>query len=295
MIKETIFNNMEDINTLPTSNPEQEIEITPQEVLDFFTNNTEEDKKAQKEQQTIKGKTRIVNEDGDVELTIPREAWKNAGLDEELQQVQDSATNPASSAPIPEIFDPTVENKYTNELLHSSVTKQTQDRMLYDLSKVTITDDEKEYYLRTVLDGNEPLDLYVTVGNRRKIGFQCISKTIEVQNLIGKLADIYINEKDPNDKTQYLHTTFEGGMYLLKLNAMFCLKGEGDEDGVKKPALFKEIPLDIPFSEQQAIVEENIQIINKLSFAKWNAMLNILRIFEQKEVLLGAELISGDF
>lgn len=294
MIKETIFKEENNITTNT-----QEIEVTPQEVLDYFTNNSstpsiEGTEDVTKEDTSEKGKAKVINDKGDVELTISRDVWKKAGLDDLDQKKQEEIVDPASTAPVPEISDPLLNNDYTQELLHSSVMSTTQNKMLYDLSNVTITDDEKEYYLRTVLE-NEPLHLYVTVGNKHKIGFDCRSKTIAVQNLITKLADAYITERDPNDKTQYKHSTFESGIYLLKLNAMFCLGGEGDEDGVKKPGLFKAIPLDIPFTEQQAIVEENNKIIDGLAFAKWNAIINILRIFEQKEALLGAELISGDF
>lgn len=296
MTKEKIFKNMEsEITSQKDYQESTDIDVTPQEVMDYFTNNTTTyNTTRENKQETQQGKVRVLNDKGDIELKIPRKEWIQAGLDEETLKSQESATNPTETAPIPEIVDPLITNGYTQELLHSSVMSSTQNRMLYDLSKVTITDDEKEYYLRVVLE-NEPLELYITVGNKNKIGFNCKSKTIAIQNLITKLADVYITERDPNDKTQYKHSTFESGMYLLKLNAMFCLGGEGDEDGVKKPGLFKEIPLDLPFVEQQVIVEENNKIIDGLSFAKWNAIINILRIFEQKEALLGAELISGDF
>lgn len=276
---------MDDINTLPKENSPQEIEITPQEVLDYFTNNTKAN--AQKLNQ------KVVSANGDVELKISHEEWKASGLDDsELNKTLESL-DPAVTAPVPEISDITMSNAYTQELLQSSVTTEAQVKLLYDLSKVTITDSEKEHYLRSVLN-NEQLELYVTVGNKHKIGFNCVSKTIEIQNLITTLANIYINERDENDNTKYKHNTYESGLYLLKLNAMFCLQGEGDTD-CKKPSMFIPIPLDISFERQQELVQQNIAIIDKLPFAKWNAMLNIMRIFEQKEVLLGAELISGDF
>lgn len=292
MIKETIFTNMEDIEQLPTESVQQDIEITPQEVLDYFSNNQETNTK--EEPSTNKGKARVINEEGDVELTISRETWKKAGLDDLEQKQYEEVTDPSSTPPIPTIADELLTNKYTEELLHSKLTSSVQDKMLYDLANVTIDDKEKELYLRSVLE-NIPLKLYVTVGKNRKIGFNCISKTIALQNLITKLAAIYIDEKDENDTSKYKHSAFESGMYLLKLNAMFCLKEEGDEHGPQKSSLFTPIPENLPFDEQKKIVDQNLEIIDNLSFAKWNAIINIMRIFEHKEVLLGAELVSGDF
>ena len=291
MNKEQIFTNMKDIQNLPNSNPEQEIDITPQEVLDYFTNNSEQDKaNAAKKQNTSK----IINDKGDVELTISREEWKAAGLDEATEQKAAEIANPAASAPIPEIYDPTITNSYTNELFYSKITATTQEKMLYDLSKVTIDDDEKEYYLRTVLE-NEPLELFVTIGEKARIGFMCRSKTIEIQNLITALADSYITTRDSNSPETYKHNTFECGMYMLKLNAMFCIQSQRDIYNANNTKIFVDVPIDASFEEQQILVKQNIEIIDKMSFAKWNLILNAMRIFEQKEVLLGANLVSGDF
>jgi hypothetical protein len=106
---------------------------------------------------------------------------------------------------------------------------------------------------------------------------------------------VYINEKDsPTDK-DYKHNTFECGMYMLKLNAIFCIKGQTDSYSSKNTSIFSDIPLEASFEDQQTLVKQNIEIIDKMSFAKWNIILNAMRIFEQKEVLLGANLVSGDF
>lgn len=292
MNKEQIFTNPDEINKLPSNDESQAITITPDEILDYFTNNKTEE--ITPKEKTVYGAIKDPEGKDTINLTVPREEWIAAGLDEEVIQKEINATDPAKSVPIPDLMDTTISNAYVNNLLHSPVTASAQEKLLYDLTKVTIDDTEKEWYLRCVLE-NEQFDLYVTIGNKHKIGFKCKSKTIETQNLITLLADNYINERDETDNSKYKHNTFESGMYILKLNAMFCLDGEGDENGCKKPSMFIPIPLDAPFETQKELVQQNIAIIDKLSFAKWNAMLNIIRIFEQKEVLLGAEMISGGF
>lgn len=283
MNKEKIFTNPKDINELPTDGTNQDIEITPQEVLDFFTNNTEEDKKKILEKES-KPKPEILNDKGDVKLTISREEWKESGLDDISLNEEATNEDPASNVPLPDIDDTLLSNEYTNELLHNTLRNTTQAKMLYDLSKVTINDVEKEQYLRCVLLADQPLKLSIYIGDPKlNIRYNCTSKTIEIQNLLQKIIDDYVNEKDVEGN--YLHNTFESGMFILKLNAIFCV----DIPNIKK------VPLDITFEEQKELVKENLNIINSMSFAKWNVILNVMRIFEQKEALLGAELISGDF
>lgn len=283
MNKEQIFTNPKDINELPIDDINQDIEITPQEVLDFFTNNTEEDKKKILEKES-KPKPEILNDKGDVKLTISRKEWKESGLDDISLNEEATNEDPASNVPLPEIDDTLLSNEYTNELLHNTLRNTTQAKMLYDLSKVTINDIEKEQYLRRVLLADQPLRLSICIGDPKlNIRYKCTSKTIEIQNLLQRLIDEYVNERD--NEGNYVHNTFESGMFILKLNAIFCV----DIPNIKK------VPLDITFEEQKEIVKENLNIINSMSFAKWNVILNVMRIFEQKEALLGAELISGDF
>lgn len=145
-----------------------------------------------------------------------------------------------------------------------------------DLSKVTITDDEKEDYLRAVLL-SERFISSIDIKRHYKIKFQ--SKLLEEQKFIANRIEAYAIEPNPNDKNQLLHSPVDVYVYALKLNVILADPSINDE-----PVFTKDLNL-----------EQKLKLIETFPVAKWNLLVNAARIFEKKENLLSKFILDEDF
>ena len=234
-------------------------EPAPQEVLDYFLNNSSKESKNE------------LKNDEDKGISIPLSELENAGLTKINDPEADNSSTYKDAALIP----PSIEDELFDTSIYEKNNESDMKRIFTDLSKVTITDNEKETYLRTLLDGTTKFMTYIQFDNS-KISICAASKTIEEQDFIRDMVMEFSKEVDENNQPK--HTAVEGIEYLLKLNAIIT---------------FIYI---FPREETlEATIRLGLEKINKMDKNYWFFLLNALRIFEQKEVLLGELMASGDF
>lgn len=232
---------------------------TPQEVLDYFLNNSNNAPNPEPVKNEAKG------------ISIPLSELEDAGL----AKINNADFNNSPVYKDDALIPPAVKD----ELFDASIYDKSNDtdirKIFTDLSKITITDEEKENYLRILLDGTSRFTTTIRFNN---INFHvyAVSKTIEEQDFIRNMAIEFSKEVDSNNQPK--HMVVEGVEYLLKLNVIFTFPGIFEQQNS-----FKET------------VENGLVKISKMNKNYWFILINALRIFEQKEVLLGELMSSGDF
>lgn len=266
------------MNNNTTNKDNQVTDATPEEVLNYFTSNQNDTEK-----QTAEAARKLPeakSSDDSVEISVKRSDLKEFGLDpEDIKQENEKDNNPMSQVPVPELYDPTM----YDDLLGKFQMSATQSHAFVDLSTITVTENEKELYLRVLLDGNTPFYTNVPIIPNRNIFIKCYSKTTKEQNFINKKITEFAAAVDENKN--YKNDVVATCMYALKLNAMFtCLDD------------FKNIVL----NENSEVVNKedfnyNMNVIDSMPTARWNLFVNAMRIFEKKESILGEMVVTGDF
>lgn len=246
-------------NIIDNKNVQSDNNPAPQEVLDYFLNNSSKESKND------------LKNDEDKGISIPLSELENAGL----TKINDPEADNSSAYKDAALIPPSIEDELFDTSIYEKSNESDIKRIFTDLSKVTITDNEKENYLRTLLDGTTKFMTYIHFDNS-KISICAASKTIEEQDFIRDMVMEFSKEVDQNNQPK--HTVVEGIEHLLKLNAI-----------VTFIYIF-------PREETlEATIKLGLEKINKMDKNYWFFLLNALRIFEQKEVLLGELMASGDF
>ena len=248
-------------------------DATAEEILDFLqdkTNSTSKDVISKEDNKVKTNEENIdVNELKEFasEITINNETSNSPTAND-----APSSNNSMKASDLIDSRDPTMhfDKMFANANLNEF------DPFVLDLSKVTITDSEKEEYLRSVLL-SERFITSIDVKGFYKITFQ--SKLLEEQKFIANHIESYAIEVDSKDRHQLLHSPVDVYVYALKLNVIFA------------NPLINEKPV---FSNDLTL-EQKLELIESFPVAKWNLLVNAARIFEKKENLLSKFILDEDF
>ena len=182
----------------------------------------------------------------------------------------------------------TIENSINNAFNLNSADAE-NELALYDLHKVTITENEKENYLRSLLNN----EVFKDVLKFKDISIQICSKTMELQMYLAEKINKYANESyfdSSENKYKAKHTPVDLLKYALYLNVIFCVESVNGENIFKN-----ELKYTLSSEQREELIKNGIKIIECMPTSMWNLLLNAVRIFDRKEFLLGKEMLSGDF
>ena len=154
-------------NIIDNKNVQSDNNPAPQEVLDYFLNNSSKESKND------------LKNDEDKGISIPLSELENAGL----TKINDPEADNSSAYKDAALIPPSIEDELFDTSIYEKNNESDIKRIFTDLSKVTITDNEKENYLRTLLDGTTKFMTYIHFDNS-KISICAASKTIEEQDFI---------------------------------------------------------------------------------------------------------------
>lgn len=252
-------------------------DATAEEILDFLqdkvdTSNTSSKQTQNKENEVEKD---VKENKTDVDINEIKEFSSEVVVNNEtsntLSNNVDTST-PMKASDLIDSRDPTMhfDKMFSNANLNEF------DPFILDLSKVTLTDNEKEDYLRSVLL-SERFSTMILIKNKCRITFQ--SKLLEEQKFIANCIESYAIEADPKDHNQLLHTPVDVYVYALKLNIIFANPYINE-----KPVFSNDLTLD-----------QKLKLIESFTIAKWNLLVNTARVFEKKENLLSKFILDEDF
>lgn len=227
-------------------NKQEDLNPTPEEVLNFIANNQEAEAGKPKEEH--------------IPLT-----------QEDLEKIDLEALNP-DKAPEPA---PRIQIHPDNFVVKPF---DSANKNLTDLSKVTISDEEKEAYVRCMLQDTP----FSTTLSFSKLGIKVglSSKTVGEQKQLSEFVKEYALRKNPNGELMY--TTAEVMEVYLKLCVLMTVDSLNGQ----------------PFATEAKSnpdMDEKLKTFEGMPINKWFILLNAVRIFEQKEALLNEFMLNEDF
>lgn len=146
--------------------------------------------------------------------------------------------------------------------------------ILKDLKSVTITDTEKETYLRSILLSTR---FETTIHLKNDISISIKSKLMSEQDEIAHRLEKFALEKGMDNNLA--HSPMDIYKYALKLNIIFA-----------NPIINND-----PVFNPEMTLKEKSDFIDTFPDAKWLLLVNAVRIFERKENLLSQFILDEDF
>ena len=174
--------------------------------------------------------------------------------------------------------------------------KQVLKPYLKNLDEVTITDSEKERYLRCVLENT----IFRTSirSNKTGIVYKLKSKTMEEQEFISNklrefslemIDDPYRKDAEGFPLKVLKHTDADFLKFITKINLIFALESINGKDVFQtQDYLSGDKSIDEFFKDA-------LNYFTNLPDFIWLRLINVMRIFEKKENLLSTFILSEDF
>lgn len=256
-------------------NKEQKPEITTDDIVAYITNHQTEDKKSpvlSKKKLDDKTEEMVLDKNIADDYIKTLKLYDNKLSDEELKDDEEENKNPRIHIPADQII---IDKAKTNTL-----PKQ--------LDKVTITDDEKDIYIRnTLLD--MPISLDIKYGKINTI-FTFTSKLVQTQEYLSR----YLKEILLSDKAKVMGTE-EMYNIIFRANISVILNQINGKNAFDDGNNEKVNSRDLTYDEFKQIVEERAKILSKKSQQLWSMIINAACVFERKEQLLAEYFINEDF
>lgn len=256
-------------------NKEQKPEITTDDIVAYITNHQTEDKKSpvlSKKKLDDKTEEMVLDKNIADDYIKTLKLYDNKLSDEELKDDEEENKNPRIHIPADQII---IDKAKTNTL-----PKQ--------LDKVTITDDEKDIYIRnTLLD--MPISLDIKYGKINTI-FTFTSKLVQTQEYLSR----YLKEILLSDKAKVMGTE-EMYNIIFRANVSVILNQINGKNAFDDGNNEKVNSRDLTYDEFKQIVEERAKILSKKSQQLWSMIINAACVFERKEQLLAEYFINEDF
>lgn len=256
-------------------NKEQKPEITTDDIVAYITNHQTEDKKSpvlSKKKLDDKTEEMVLDKNIADDYIKTLKLYDNKLSDEELKDDESENKNPRIHIPADQII---IDKAKTNTL-----PKQ--------LDKVTITDDEKDIYIRnTLLD--MPISLDIKYGKINTI-FTFTSKLVQTQEYLSR----YLKEILLSDKAKVMGTE-EMYNIIFRANISVILNQINGKNAFDDGNNEKVNSRDLTYDEFKQIVEERAKILSKKSQQLWSMIINAACVFERKEQLLAEYFINEDF
>lgn len=256
-------------------NKEQKPEITTDDIVAYITNHQTEDKKSpvlSKKKLDDKTEEMVLDKNIADDYIKTLKLYDNKLSDEELKDDEAENKNPRIHIPADQII---IDKAKTNTL-----PKQ--------LDKVTITDDEKDIYIRnTLLD--MPISLDIKYGKINTI-FTFTSKLVQTQEYLSR----YLKEILLSDKAKVMGTE-EMYNIIFRANVSVILNQINGKNAFDDGNNEKVNSRDLTYDEFKQIVEERAKILSKKSQQLWSMIINAACMFERKEQLLAEYFINEDF
>lgn len=256
-------------------NKEQKPEITTDDIVAYITNHQTEDKKSpvlSKKKLDDKTEEMVLDKNIADDYIKTLKLYDNKLSDEELKDDEAENKNPRIHIPADQII---IDKAKTNTL-----PKQ--------LDKVTITDDEKDIYIRnTLLD--MPISLDIKYGKINTI-FTFTSKLVQTQEYLSR----YLKEILLSDKAKVMGTE-EMYNIIFRANVSVILNQINGKNAFDDGNNEKINSRDLTYDEFKQIVEERAKILSKKSQQLWSMIINAACVFERKEQLLAEYFINEDF
>lgn len=256
-------------------NKEQKPEITTDDIVAYITNHQTEDKKSpvlSKKKLDDKTEEMVLDKNIADDYIKTLKLYDNKLSDEELKDDEVENKNPRIHIPADQII---IDKAKTNTL-----PKQ--------LDKVTITDDEKDIYIRnTLLD--MPISLDINYGKINTI-FTFTSKLVQTQEYLSRyLKEILLSDKAKVMGTEEMYNIIFRANISVILNQINGKNAFDDSNNEKVNSR------DLTYDEFKQIVEERAKILSKKSQQLWSMIINAACVFERKEQLLAEYFINEDF
>lgn len=256
-------------------NKEQKPEITTDDIVAYITNHQTEDKKSpvlSKKKLDDKTEEMVLDKNIADDYIKTLKLYDNKLSDEELKDDESENKNPRIHIPADQII---IDKAKTNTL-----PKQ--------LDKVTITDDEKDIYIRnTLLD--MPISLDIKYGKINTI-FTFTSKLVQTQEYLSRyLKEILLSDKAKVMGTEEMYNVIFRANISVILNQINGKNAFDDGNNEKVNSR------DLTYDEFKQIVEERAKILSKKSQQLWSMIINAACVFERKEQLLAEYFINEDF
>lgn len=256
-------------------NKKQKPEITTDDIVAYITNHQTEDKKSpvlSKKKLDDKTEEMVLDKNIADDYIKTLKLYDNKLSDEELKDDEAENKNPRIHIPEDQII---IDKAKTNTL-----PKQ--------LDKVTITDDEKDIYIRnTLLD--MPISLDIKYGKINTI-FTFTSKLVQTQEYLSR----YLKEILLSDKAKVMGTE-EMYNIIFRANVSVILNQINGKNAFDDGNNEKVNSRDLTYDEFKQIVEERAKILSKKSQQLWSMIINAACVFERKEQLLAEYFINEDF
>lgn len=256
-------------------NKKQKPEITTDDIVAYITNHQTEDKKSpvlSKKKLDDKTEEMVLDKNIADDYIKTLKLYDNKLSDEELKDDEAENKNPRIHIPADQII---IDKAKTNTL-----PKQ--------LDKVTITDDEKDIYIRnTLLD--MPISLDIKYGKINTI-FTFTSKLVQTQEYLSR----YLKEILLSDKAKVMGTE-EMYNIIFRANVSVILNQINGKNAFDDGNNEKVNSRDLTYDEFKQIVEERAKILSKKSQQLWSMIINAACVFERKEQLLAEYFINEDF
>ena len=256
-------------------NKEQKPEITTDDIVAYITNHQIEDKKSpvlSKKKLDDKTEEMVLDKNIADDYIKTLKLYDNKLSDEELKDDEVENKNPRIHIPADQII---IDKAKTNTL-----PKQ--------LDKVTITDDEKDIYIRnTLLD--MPISLDIKYGKINTI-FTFTSKLVQTQEYLSR----YLKEILLSDKAKVMGTE-EMYNIIFRANVSVILNQINGKNAFDDGNNEKINSRDLTYDEFKQIIEERAKLLSKKSQQLWSMIINAACVFERKEQLLAEYFINEDF
>ncbi len=256
-------------------NKEQKPEITTDDIVAYITNHQTEDKKSpvlSKKKLDDKTEEMVLDKNIADDYIKTLKLYDNKLSDEELKDDEVENKNPRIHIPADQII---IDKAKTNTL-----PKQ--------LDKVTITDDEKDIYIRnTLLD--MPISLDIKYGKINTI-FTFTSKLVQTQEYLSR----YLKEILLSDKAKVMGTE-EMYNIIFRANVSVILNQINGKNAFDDGNNEKINSRDLTYDEFKQIIEERAKLLSKKSQQLWSMIINAACVFERKEQLLAEYFINEDF
>lgn len=256
-------------------NKEQKPKITTDDIVAYITNHQTEDKKSpvlSKKKLDDKTEEMVLDKNIADDYIKTLKLYDNKLSDEELKDDEAENKNPRIHIPADQII---IDKAKTNTL-----PKQ--------LDKVTITDDEKDIYIRnTLLD--MPISLDIKYGKINTI-FTFTSKLVQTQEYLSRyLKEILLSDKAKVMGTEEMYNIIFRANISVILNQINGKNAFDDGNNEKVNSRY------LTYDEFKQIVEERAKILSKKSQQLWSMIINAACVFERKEQLLAEYFINEDF
>lgn len=256
-------------------NKEQKPEITTDDIVAYITNHQTEDKKSpvlSKKKLDDKTEEMVLDKNIADDYIKTLKLYDNKLSDEELKDDEAENKNPRIHIPADQII---IDKAKTNTL-----PKQ--------LDKVTITDDEKDIYIRNTLS-DMPISLDIKYGKINTI-FTFTSKLVQTQEYLSR----YLKEILLSDKAKVMGTE-EMYNIVFRANISVILNQINGKNAFDDGNNEKINSRDLTYDEFKQIVEERAKLLSKKSQQLWSMIINAACVFERKEQLLAEYFINEDF